>query len=105
LVLGEVMMEELRRAFTQKLKLPEERVAVAESVFTSVELISRPNAPSTVVVRDEDDRWIIIATAIAGSADVLVTGDRDLLAVATTAPLPTLAPRAFWELLRRSQSG
>jgi uncharacterized protein len=100
LVLGEVMVTEFRRALTEKLRLPEDRVAVAESVFSSVELIPRPGAPSELVVRDEDDRWII-ATATAGRADVLVTGDKDLLSVAADAPLPVLAPRAFWELLRR----
>jgi predicted nucleic acid-binding protein len=41
-----------------------------------------------------------LATAIEGAADVLVTGDRDLLEVAADSPIPILEPRAFWELLR-----
>jgi predicted nucleic acid-binding protein len=40
------------------------------------------------------------ATAVAGAAAVLVTGDEDLLAVAAEAPIRILAPRSFWELLR-----
>ena len=32
---------------------------------------------------------------------VLVTGDQDLLAVATNAPLPILDPRGFWNLLSK----
>jgi predicted nucleic acid-binding protein len=35
---------------------------------------------------------------------VLVTGDEDLLTVADEAPLPILAPRAFWQLLRSGKS-
>jgi hypothetical protein len=41
------------------------------------------------------------ASAVAGSADVLVTGDKDLLSLSPAAPLPILNPRAFWELVRR----
>ncbi len=104
LVLGEVMMNELRRVLIQKLKLPPDRVAIAEAVFNSVEILPRPDSPSAISVRDEDDRWIL-ATAIAGHADVLVTGDEDLLVVAASAPLAIMAPRAFWELLRRGQPG
>jgi predicted nucleic acid-binding protein len=31
---------------------------------------------------------------------VFVTGDRDLLDVATKAPIPIITPRAYWERLR-----
>lgn len=100
LVLGEVIMTELRRALTQKLGLPEDRVANVEAVFTSIELVAKPDEPSGVGVRDRDDRWVL-ATAVSGEADVLVTGDEDLLDVASEAPLPILTPRAFWDLLRK----
>lgn len=99
LVLGEVMLKELRRALVRKLKLSEDRVRLAETVFSSVEILGQPAEPSPVAVRDNDDGWII-GTAMMGRADVLVTGDEDLLAIAAIAPLPVLAPRAFWELLR-----
>jgi predicted nucleic acid-binding protein len=38
--------------------------------------------------------------ALAARADVLVTGDKDLLDVAGKVPLPILTPRGFWTLLR-----
>lgn len=44
------------------------------------------------------------ASAIAGRADVLVTGDPDLLDVASRAPLRIMDPRGFWELVRGSAS-
>lgn len=50
-------------------------------------------------MRDRANRWVL-ATALAGQADVLVTGDADLLDGADHAPLPILASRAFWDLLR-----
>jgi putative PIN family toxin of toxin-antitoxin system len=49
------------------------------------EVVPEPDAPSELAIRDEGDRWVL-ASAIAGSAEVLVTGDRDLLDLAFQAP-------------------
>lgn len=99
LVLGEVIIGELRRVLKQKLRLPVERLQSVEEVLAGFDVIPKPAKPSPVAVRDPADRWIL-ATAVAGDADVLVTGDADLLAVRAEAPLPILDPRAFWGLLR-----
>ena len=39
--------------------------------------------------------------ALAGRADALITGDRDLLALAPAFPVPILSPRAAQALLRK----
>ena len=46
------------------------------------------------VCRDPDDDWML-ATAVAGRADVIVTGDRDLLSLKTFANIAVLSPRQF----------
>ena len=79
--------------------MPEDRVAEVKAVFTAIDLVAKPEEPNGIGVRDRDDRWVL-ATAVSGEADVLVTGDEDLLDVASEAPLPILTPRAFWDLLR-----
>ena len=99
LIIGDVILAEFRRVLATKLKVPADRVESAEAVFRTRDIIPKPNAPSTLDIRDKDDRWIV-ATAMDGAADVLVTGDRDLLAVAAQAPLRILSPREFWEYLR-----
>jgi predicted nucleic acid-binding protein len=48
---------------------------------------------------DLDDQWIV-AAAIDGEADFLVTGDRDLLDVAAGVSVTIVSPREFWERLR-----
>ncbi len=103
LILNDVIMTEFERALTRKLKLPAEQVAAAKAVFGAVELVPRPAKPSKAPVRDPADRWVL-ASAIAGRAEVLVTGDDDLLSVASETPLSILSPRAFWELLRSNQA-
>lgn len=98
LVIGDVHLDELRRTLKNKLKLPDDAIAAAEAVFDGVEIVPKPAKPATVPERDKADRWIV-ATAVAGRADVLVTGDNDLLSVANDAPLAILSPREFWNML------
>ena len=100
LVVGEVILAELRRVLTTKFKVPADRVETIEAIFAPFPILPKPPAPSEMPVRDPSDRWIL-ATAPAGASDVLVTGDEDLLAVAEDAPIQILTPRAFWELLRQ----
>jgi putative PIN family toxin of toxin-antitoxin system len=52
------------------------------------------------VCRDKDDD-IVIATAVAGKADVIVTGDDDLLALKKFRQIRILSPRQFLEFLDR----
>ncbi len=99
LVVGEVILTELRRTLASKLKLPADRIRAIESVLTTVPVVPKPAHPALMHIRDSTDRWIV-ATAIDGAADVLVTGDEDLLVVASESPIRILGPRAFWESLR-----
>jgi uncharacterized protein len=99
LVLGEVIVTEFRRVLEDKLRLPPDRITSAEEVFRAIEVIPKPSEPSRLELRDADDQWVV-ATAVAGAAEVLVTGDAELLEAAAQAPLPILSPRSFWELLR-----
>jgi putative PIN family toxin of toxin-antitoxin system len=99
LVLGEVMLTESRRTLSTKFKLPPDRIGAVEAVLASVPIIPKPDQPSDLPIRDAADRWIL-ATAIAGDATVLVTGERDLLDVRGTSPIPILDPREFWEFVR-----
>lgn len=99
LVLGEVILVELRRALRGKLKLSEDRLALVEAVLGNVPVVPTPARPAPIKLRDPSDGWII-ATALDGAADVIVTGDRDLLDVRDAAPLPIVDPRSFWEMLR-----
>jgi predicted nucleic acid-binding protein len=50
-------------------------------------------------ISDSDDEWIV-AEAMAGDADMLVTGDRVLQELGKRAPLPIVPPRELWNVLR-----
>lgn len=101
LVIGDVILAELRRALTTKFKVPADRRESIDAVFAPFPHIPKAATPGLASIRDPADRWVF-ATAVAGRADVLVTGDQDLLAVRDESPLLILEPRAFWKLLRAS---
>ncbi len=50
------------------------------------------------VCRDPDDNWVL-ATAIAGNAKTIVTGDKDLLVLKTFEGIPIVTPREFLEMI------
>ena len=99
LVIGEQVMAELRKVLRQKFRVPAKRVDEVESYIRDQARVGVGAAEPTIKVRDATDGKVL-AGAIAGGADILVTGDRDLLDVAGKAPFPIVTPRGFWERLR-----
>jgi putative PIN family toxin of toxin-antitoxin system len=104
LVTSELVIEELRRALRLRIKLPESVIEEIENLLRENEVVAAPRTPAELAIRDESDR-LILAAALEAKANVLVTGDRDLLEVADVAPLPILDPRGFWTMLRGGQKG
>ena len=100
LVTGDVVLRELARVLRSRTRLPRAKIDDILSFLREHEVVPKPTAPSDLAIRDEDDRWVL-ASAVAGAADVLVTGDRDLLDVAALAPVKIVDPRGFWELASR----
>ena len=99
LVLGETVLAELRRVLSKKMKVPRATVVEAEAFLRrEAAIVSRGSDPG-VAIRDPDD-VAVLAEAIEGLADVVVTGDRDFLDIAGDLPIDVLSPRGFWEKLR-----
>ena len=99
LVTGEVNLRELGRVLTDKFHAPTTLVSSIDSQLRDQTVIPLPDTPSTIAVRDPDDAWVL-ATALTSGADMLVTGNQDLLEVAGLVQLPILTPRLAWEQLR-----
>lgn len=97
---GEFNLMELRRILRDKLKLPEQVADEVEILLRQHHVEPVPDQPSEFVVRDPDDRWVL-ASARNARAQVLITGDKDLLDVADQIDfIHILTPRGFWELER-----
>jgi len=98
---GEVNLVELQRILRDKFGATAEQAAMVESQLRDQTVVPKPGARPIVRVRDRDDEWVL-ASAMAGAADMLVTGDKDLLSVANAAPFPVVTPREAWERLRET---
>lgn len=99
LVVPDVVREETLRVLTEKFKLSPEALASVVAVLDRCERASRTDDPSPVPIRDPDDERVL-ADSVAVGVQILATGDKDLLVVAETSPIPILSPRAFMMLTR-----
>jgi len=99
LIVGETVLIELRQVLLKKLRVP---VAAASELDAFLRLNATVIAGAQALEFRELDKadLAVLGEAVAGQADVLVTGDHDLLRIAARAPVKVLAPRGFWELLR-----
>jgi putative PIN family toxin of toxin-antitoxin system len=99
LILAEDVLDELERVLVEKLGISAARTSTITAFLRDQAHIIAVDEPAAWPERDRDDQWVV-AAAIEGRADVLVTGDRDLLDAAEGIPVAVLSPRAFWDKLR-----
>lgn len=99
LITSTQVLAEIERILTNKLRMPTSKARSISVFIRQNAEVSKPAAPACWPRGDADDQWVV-AGAIDGNADVLVSGDRDLLAIADKVPIPVSSPREFWESLR-----
>jgi len=99
LLAGETILEELERTLGDKLRTPPHRAREVVGFIREQGAVVAPAGPAPWPENDPADRWIV-AAAIDGAADVLVTGDKDILETGSEAEFRIVTPRGFWESLR-----
>jgi len=95
------LLEELADKLQGKLKLVPEHTPLYLVYRRRIALVTPVPLPSRVC-RDPDDD-VVLATAIAAQAQVIVTGDNDLLSLGKYEGIPILSPRQFLEKLDRNE--
>jgi putative PIN family toxin of toxin-antitoxin system len=100
LLTGEVNLSELRHVLRDRFHVSPALITTIEAELRDEHIVPRPTKPSPLPIRDPDDQWVL-ASAVDGPADLLVTGDQDLLAIADQAPLTIVDPRGCWDRLRQ----
>ncbi|PQJ26889.1 putative toxin-antitoxin system toxin component, PIN family [Salinibacter sp. 10B] len=100
LVTSEVVLEETRRVLTEKFGVPGDKADQIESLLRRRHVEPVPDSEPPVEIRDPDDE-IVLASAIAAEAEILITGDKDLLDIADQVDaVRIMTPRTFWEEVR-----
>ncbi|HEX6747587.1 MAG TPA: putative toxin-antitoxin system toxin component, PIN family [Longimicrobium sp.] len=97
LVTSEPIVEELREKMLRKFRMSPPAVERAiGTLFDGMEVIA-PAPLETSVSRDPDDD-VILASALAGACEIIISGDADLLDLTVYEGISILSPRHFWDL-------
>ena len=93
LCISEPILEELRGVLTRKFQWSTERAQVAADTLRRLCRFITPRHSLRVAADPDDDR--ILKCAIEASADVIISGDRDLLAPNAFRTISIMSPGRF----------
>jgi len=102
LFISEQVLNELKSVLRFKFGLGQDLVEDFIWLLQRDTVLAQPSELPRVEIQDKDD-LPILGAAIAAGAEVLVTGDKELLDLGHIADLEILSPRQFWEKLRAQQ--
>ena len=104
LLQSSTLLDELTRTLTEKIRVPDATVREIVTFLRATASSTESAEPVPVKVRDPDDA-VILGEALSMGADVLVSGDKDLLDAAPVPGIRVLTPRQFWDLVRKGGGG
>jgi len=95
-IISDFILAELSRKLRDKFKYPEDEIAeIREAAMIAAEFVT-PDEIASGACRDPND-LSILGTAVAGKAHVIITGDKDLLALTAFRGIPIIRPGEFWK--------
>ena len=96
LVLSEYIVDEVREKLIEKFGFPDKEVRQLARLLLRVATITEPAAIPPGSCRDADD-LPVLGTAVAASADLLVSVDKDLLSLNEFMGIAIIRPGDFWK--------
>ncbi len=97
LLISEPVLRELERVLPDKLGLSTAITATFVTLLRTEGMLVKGEHPFPSLPDPDDEP--VVASALAGQAQVFVTGDKALLELQRVEGLPVISPREFWELL------
>jgi putative PIN family toxin of toxin-antitoxin system len=94
IIISKFILGELEGHLRKKFKFPEADVQEAMGMLNSASEIVEPAPLKESVCRDPDDD-MVLATALSGNVDCLVSGDKDLTEMKAFENIPILKPSEF----------
>jgi uncharacterized protein len=99
LIVGEVVLGNLSESLSRGSSFQFDQIREILAFLEGQTIQPKPKSPFTPPIRDENDQWVL-SSALAAKAEVLVTGDEDLLDVSDqVGELTIVDPRGFWNLV------
>jgi len=102
LFISEQVLDELKSVLKLKFGVAQDLIDDFIFLLQQDTVLAQPAELPRVKLQDKDD-LSILGTAIAAGAEVLVTGDKELLNLGHDEDLEILSPRQFWEKLKTQQ--
>ena len=99
IVVSDFILQEFEEVLERKLRSPASQIQEALSVIRYECRIVVPLPVPLGACRDEGD-CAVLGTAVAADADVLVSGDKDLLVIGAYEGIPILSPRDLYQRLK-----
>lgn len=99
IITSKPLLDELRRTLRVKFKADPDKLPLLSALHEQAEIVA-PALLGERVCRDKDDD-VVLATALAGKAEIIVTGDDDLLVLKRFRGIRILSPRQFLESIDR----
>jgi uncharacterized protein len=99
LVVSDCLMEEIQRVLKDKFSAPPELIADVVWLLRQDTIAATVLPLAVLPLKDPADQ-AIVSSAINGSAQVLVTGDKEVLRLRQVGSLEILTPRQFWDKVR-----
>jgi uncharacterized protein len=94
LAVSEGIVSDVRRHLGAKVHASREELDAFEAAIRATAEVLQPLGLAERASRDPDDD-AVLGLALAAAADILVTGDRDLLVLGSFRSIPIVSPRAF----------
>ena len=99
LIVSDALLKEVKKVLHHKLKVPSSLISEFLNLLKQDTIFIKPSWSPEVNIKDKSD-LIIIASALSGSADLFVTGDKELLNLGNVENLKIVSPRVFWEKVK-----
>ncbi len=89
---------EVQRILKVKFAVPDELIAEYIELIEEDSVLAEVGDLPSLAIKDKDDVEIV-AAAVAGNANVFVTGDREVQGIKSVQETRIVSPREFWEEL------
>ena len=96
LVVSEHLFEELRRILKDKFRAAPDMITDLIWLLQQDTIVADSQPLADIPLKDSAD-VAIVSSALNGAADILITGDKEMLHLKRVATLDIMTPRQFWD--------